>query len=214
MAAADQGDVMTLVYTSGTTGPPKGAMLTNANAEYSMGTVINGPGRIPDGRPPNPSDMILTYLPLCHVAERIFSTWTMLADGVVLNFAESIETVQANLREVQPTLFFAVPRILEKIHATILIKGLDATLLKRLLFRGSMRLADVIGKQKVANGGDHTLDQPSALRARVLPSYSAPCASGSDCAAVVGPVRGQRRSPLRSSGSSSASGSRCTSCTG
>ena len=157
MAAADQGDVMTLVYTSGTTGPPKGAMLTNANAEYSMGTVINGPGRIPDGRPPNPGDMILTYLPLCHVAERIFSTWTMLADGVVLNFAESIETVQANLREVQPTLFFAVPRILEKIHATILIKGLDATLLKRLLFRGSMRLADVIGKQKVANGGDHTL---------------------------------------------------------
>ena len=65
-----------------------------------MGTVINGPGRIPDGRPPNPSDMILTYLPLCHVAERIFSTWSMLADGVVLNFAESIETVQANLREV------------------------------------------------------------------------------------------------------------------
>ncbi len=122
-----------------------------------MGTVINGPGRIPDGRPPNPCDMILTYLPLCHVAERIFSTWTMLADGVVLNFAESIETVQANLREVQPTLFFAVPRILEKIHATILIKGLDATFLKRLLFRGSMRLADVIGKQKVANGGDHTL---------------------------------------------------------
>ncbi len=157
MAEADQGDVMTLVYTSGTTGPPKGAMLTNANAEYSMGTVINGPGRIPDGRPPNSSDMILTYLPLCHVAERIFSTWTMLADGVVLNFAESIETVQANLREVQPTLFFAVPRILEKIHATILIKGLDATFLKRLLFRGSMRLADVIGKQKVANGGDHTL---------------------------------------------------------
>ena len=147
---------MTLVYTSGTTGPPKGAMLTNANAEYCMGTVINGPGRIPDGRQPNPSDMILTYLPLCHVAERIFSTWTMLADGVVLNFAESIETVQANLREVQPTLFFAVPRILEKIHATILIKGQDATLFKRLWFRGSMKLADVIGKQKVANGGDHT----------------------------------------------------------
>jgi long-chain acyl-CoA synthetase len=90
------------------------------------------------------------------VAERIFSTWTMLADGVVLNFAESIETVQANLREIQPTLFFAVPRIWEKIHATILIKGQDATFFKRLWFRGSMKLADIIGKQKVANGGDHT----------------------------------------------------------
>ncbi|HEX2370103.1 MAG TPA: AMP-binding protein, partial [Acidimicrobiia bacterium] len=88
--------------------------------------------------------------------ERIFSTWTMLADGVVLNFAESIETVQANLREIQPTLFFAVPRIWEKIHATILIKGQDATFFKRLWFRGSMKLADIIGKQKVANGGDHT----------------------------------------------------------
>ncbi len=156
MAEAEPGDVMTLVYTSGTTGPPKGAMLTNANVAYCMGTVINAPGRIPDGRSPSPGDMILTYLPLCHVAERIFSTWTMLADGVVLNFAESIETVQANLREIQPTLFFAVPRIWEKIHATILIKGQDATFFKRLWFRGSMKLADKVGKQKVANGGDHT----------------------------------------------------------
>ena len=57
----------------------------------------------------------------------------MCANGVTLNFAESIETVQANLREVQPTLFFAVPRIWEKIHATILIKLQDATRFKKLI---------------------------------------------------------------------------------
>ncbi len=66
---------------------------------------------------PTPSDQIVTYLPLCHVAERIFSTWTMVGAGPVLNFAESIETVNENLREVQPTIFFAVPRIWEKLHA-------------------------------------------------------------------------------------------------
>ena len=72
-------DVMTLVYTSGTTGPPKGAMLTNANADFCMDMVVNADGRAADGEvKPIPSDEMLTYLPLCHVAERIFSTWTMV----------------------------------------------------------------------------------------------------------------------------------------
>ncbi len=156
MATADPEDVMTLVYTSGTTGPPKGAMLTNANAAFCMEKIINGKGRTHDGRVPGPYDQVLTYLPLCHVAERIFSTWTMCANGVVLNFAESIETVQVNLREVQPTLFFAVPRIWEKIHASILIKLEDATWLKRLVSGFGLKLASVIGKDRVAHGGNFT----------------------------------------------------------
>ncbi len=156
MAEARDDDVMTLVYTSGTTGPPKGAMLTNSNAEYCMGQVVNVDNRLPGNVKPNPSDQILTYLPLCHVAERAFSTWSLAASGVVLNFAESIETVQANLREVQPTLFFAVPRIWEKMHAVILIRAMDATWLKRALFKLGMRLARTIGAEKVRNGGEHT----------------------------------------------------------
>jgi long-chain acyl-CoA synthetase len=76
--------------------------------------------------------------------------------GVVLNFAESIETVTANLREVQPTLFFAVPRIWEKLHAGVLIKGNDATPLKRAMLRAGLKAAAKIGKAKVANGGNHT----------------------------------------------------------
>ncbi len=153
MAEAEADDVMTLVYTSGTTGPPKGAMLANRNAAYCIEKVINISGRTGDDRPPGPDDLVLTYLPLCHVAERIFSTWTMCGTGTVLNFAESIETVQHNLREIQPTLFFAVPRIWEKIHATILIKLQDASWLKRLVSGFTLRLAQYIGRDRVANGG-------------------------------------------------------------
>ena len=157
MAAASDSDVMTLVYTSGTTGPPKGAMLTNSNAAYCIDKIVNETHRFPDGVGPNPKDLIVTYLPLCHVAERIFSTWTLVGAGPSLNFAESIETVTENLREVQPTLFFAVPRIWERLHALVSIKSNDATLFKRIFLRFAMALARVIGHQKVANGGSHTM---------------------------------------------------------
>ena len=157
MAQATESDVMTLVYTSGTTGPPKGAMLTNANAAFCIDKIVNETQRFPDGVGPNPKDLIVTYLPLCHVAERIFSTWTLVGAGPSLNFAESIETVTENLREVQPTLFFAVPRIWERLHALVTIKSNDATLFKKVFLRFAMTLAGVIGRQKVANGGSHTM---------------------------------------------------------
>ena len=156
MSEAEAGDVMTLVYTSGTTGPPKGAMLTNANASYCIDKVVNVDGRLPGDQKPVPDDEILTYLPLCHVAERIFSTWTMAGNGVTLNFAESIETVQQNLREIQPTLFFAVPRIWERIHATVQIKLSDATLFKRIMNKLGTALAVYVGRSRVANNGDFT----------------------------------------------------------
>jgi long-chain acyl-CoA synthetase len=155
MAAATPDDVMTFVYTSGTTGPPKGAMLTNKNSLFCVDMIVNGEDRLP-GKDPNPKDQILTYLPLCHVAERIFSTWTMVGAGPVLNFAESVDLVNENLREVQPTIFFGVPRIWEKLHAGITIRAGDASPLKKLLLLSGLRAGKFIGKQKVANGGDHT----------------------------------------------------------
>ena len=157
MSAAEPDDIMTLVYTSGTTGPPKGAMLSNANYTFCRETLINAPDRMPGNIHPTPDDQILTYLPLCHVAERIFSTWTCVGFGTVLNFAESIETVQENLREIQPTLFFAVPRIWEKIHAGILIKGRDGTFFKRLWFGAGINMAQFVGRERIRNGGTHTL---------------------------------------------------------
>jgi len=173
MAEAEPDDIMTLVYTSGTTGPPKGAMLSNSNAAYAMTKIIDEPTRVPDGKAPGPDDLIVTYLPLCHVAERIFSTWTLVSAGPSLNFAESVDTVTMNLREIQPTIFFAVPRIWERLHASVFIRGSDATAFKTIFFKLGMSLASKIGKQKVANGGNHTitsrflyaLGQPLVFRA-------------------------------------------------
>ncbi len=156
MSEARSDDVMTLVYTSGTTGPPKGAMLSNENCEYAIQKFMDASVR-PDGVAPHSGDEILTYLPLCHVAERIFSTWTLVAAGLKVNFAESIDTVQMNLREVQPTIFFAVPRIWEKIHAGVLIKGQDATRFKRLMLKAALSSAQTIGRERVRNGGHYTM---------------------------------------------------------
>ncbi|WP_232680114.1 long-chain fatty acid--CoA ligase [Nocardioides sp. R-C-SC26] len=154
MRAAQDDDVITLVYTSGTTGPPKGAMLTVANAAYALETVLERDGFADPA--PGPTDLTLSYLPLCHVAERFFTTWFNAGAGVQTNFAESIETVPANLREIQPTLFFAVPRVWEKLLATTRIKIDSATRLKRTYARFWLRRADKIGEVLVRTGGSHT----------------------------------------------------------
>jgi long-chain acyl-CoA synthetase len=146
-------DVVTLIYTSGTTGPPKGAMLTVANIDFAIKVLVEEGGFFED---PGPDDVTLSYLPLCHVAERIATEWENAAAGTQVHFAESIETVQENLREVQPTLFFAVPRIWEKIRATVEIRMASASPLKRANYRLWMGQAARIGAELVANGGVHT----------------------------------------------------------
>ncbi|MBN6054340.1 AMP-binding protein, partial [Nonomuraea sp. RK-328] len=155
MAAADPGDVMTLIYTSGTTGPPKGVMLTVGNVEFAVETLVTGGGFT--SPPPSERDLVLSYLPLCHVAERAFTVWFNAASGVQVNFAESIDTVQANLREVQPTILFGVPRIWEKVLAQIDIRRASATPLKRAVTGFWLRVADRLGDTLARTGGRHTL---------------------------------------------------------
>ena len=147
-------DIATLVYTSGTTGPPKGAMLTVANVEYAI-KILAFEGAFTDP-PPGPDDLTLSYLPLAHVAERIFSTWFNAAAATQVNFAESIETVPANLREVQPTVLFGVPRIWEKLLAGIEIRLSGATWFKRKVAAFWLGVADRIGRRLVETGGSHT----------------------------------------------------------
>jgi long-chain acyl-CoA synthetase len=151
--AIEADDVVTLVYTSGTTGPPKGSMLTVTNVNFAIRMLVESGGFYED---PGRADVTLSYLPLCHVAERIGTEWVNAAAGTQVHFAESIETVQQNLREVQPTLFFAVPRIWEKIHAGVQIKMASASWLKRANFRFWMKVAAKIGDDLVASGGNHT----------------------------------------------------------
>ncbi len=129
--------VATLVYTSGTTGPPKGAMLSHRNLVWVMDQI---PAVTAGGTEKMPNRVeILSYLPLCHVAEKLYTLVNAMYFEATVNFAESIETVAVDLREVQPTLFLGVPRIWEKMHAGVMIKMSDASWMKRQMFGLAMK---------------------------------------------------------------------------
>ncbi len=120
-----------LVYTSGTTGPPKGSMISHRNVIFQL---ANADAFIPI--PANGEQ--LAFLPLCHIAERTFTTFLPLRSGAVANFAESVETVPENVREVAPTTFFAVPRIWERFYSGIAIRMKEATWIGRTAYRWAM----------------------------------------------------------------------------
>ncbi|MEM9278465.1 MAG: long-chain fatty acid--CoA ligase [Pseudomonadota bacterium] len=129
---AEPDDVRMLVYTSGTTGKPKGAMITHSNIVFQINSVYQ---LIKSEE----TDEQLCFLPLCHVLERLFSVETQLAIGSTVNFAESTETVFDNLREVSPHVFVAVPRVWEKIFSQIQILRKEATPLGRWSFDQAMK---------------------------------------------------------------------------
>jgi long-chain acyl-CoA synthetase len=124
-------DVGVMVYTSGTTGHPKGAMITQRN----MVAMIDGLSQV---MPLSDRDTLVSALPLCHIAERSFSLIFPMWAGCTINFAESVATLQDDLREISPTAFLSVPRIWEKMHSTIYIKIKDAMFLKRWVFLALM----------------------------------------------------------------------------
>jgi len=121
-------DVCMLVYTSGTTGPPKGAMLAHRNLIITVDKLRT------HFKLDRHNYEVVCYLPLCHVAERAISTVLHLETGGVVNYAESIDTVSVNLREIAPKVFLGVPRIWEKLQQGILIRMQDATRFQRWAF--------------------------------------------------------------------------------
>jgi long-chain acyl-CoA synthetase len=130
-------DVSMLIYTSGTTGPPKGAMLTHRNLTW-MGRAITS------DNPMFSKDEVMSFLPLCHVFEQLFSVLGHITHGYTVNFIESLDTVTDNMMEISPTVGYAVPRIWEKYYSAIYIRMSDATWFKRLVFF----LALKIGRQR------------------------------------------------------------------
>ena len=139
-------EVATIVYTSGTTAAPKGAMLTQTNLAAAV-QVSHQLWRASE------DDRICSYLPLCHVAEKLFTTYLPIAFGASANFAESIDTVTANLREVEPTIFLGVPRIWEKMAAGIQIRMQDADPVKRAVFRLWTRIGERLADVWIRSGG-------------------------------------------------------------
>jgi long-chain acyl-CoA synthetase len=136
-----------IVYTSGTTGMPKGARISHRGIlldAWALGQVQGLAGK---------PMSVVCYLPLCHVAERLMSPVMQLAYGSVVYFAESIDTVTQNLREIGPSFFFGVPRIWEKLQYEILIKSRDAKPLAQWAFNKALSIGTPIAERTIANAG-------------------------------------------------------------
>ena len=131
LAAQTLADIALLIYTSGSTGKPKGAMISYGNIAAMAPGVIERLGL-------DANTSHLSYLPLCHVAEQMLTTFVPLYLGSRVDFGESIRTVQDDLREVAPTMFLGVPRIWEKLHSAISIKMEETGPLRRWLYRRAM----------------------------------------------------------------------------
>lgn len=133
MDAVKEDDLATLIYTSGTTGRPKGVMLSHkniaSNAKHSEGRLPIEMGK----------SKALSFLPVCHIYERMLLYMYQYC-GVSIHFAESLETISDNLKEIHPEVMTAVPRLLEKVYDKIIAKGADLTGIKKKLFFWAVEL--------------------------------------------------------------------------
>ena len=121
-------DIAGIIYTSGTTGPPKGALLAHEGYLW-VGQAAQAI------MPATNEDETISFLPLNHVYEQIFDMMFHLTVGHIVNFTENTDTVMADMQEISPTIFHAVPRIWEKYYSGIVLKMADATWLKRTLYK-------------------------------------------------------------------------------
>jgi long-chain acyl-CoA synthetase len=131
IAALAPDDLALLMYTSGTTGSPKGVMLTHRNLLYAVDTLLTTLGYSAD-------DEIISYLPLSHIVER-GGSYAHIKAGFVINFVENLDTFAHNLQEVRPTVLFAVPRIWEKMHSLVELHMRENHFFKRALYSWAIR---------------------------------------------------------------------------
>jgi len=144
IAEADAEDLLTLTYTSGTTGPPKGAMISHRNMLYMMITLQRIYGILD-------TDEQIGFLPLAHVAGRMFYTFCTIEACSVINLVEDAGTVIADQQEVAPTIHFAVPRVWEKQYSTISIKLKEGTALGRFAYHIAIKLGESVAPYRKQN---------------------------------------------------------------
>jgi long-chain acyl-CoA synthetase len=143
VAAVKPGDLAILVYTSGTTGKPKGAMHSHAGLVYTVrgyNTLVAQ----------DENDERMAFLPLCHIAERVGGEYFGLYTGSVLNFVENPETVPENVREISPTVFTAVPRVWEKFYSGVMIGLKEASRLQQAAYAWSIGVGTQIADKVLA----------------------------------------------------------------
>ena len=150
----DDGDIAIMVYTSGTTGPPKGSMITHGNLAW-IGSNIANFNIIKNAK--TDQQEFISFLPLCHIFGRLIDLIVGSHLLATINMAESIDTVQDDLMQIQPTFFAAVPRILERMHSSVLVKMKDASFVKRFLFGISLKLGMYAADRKLEKGFDDLL---------------------------------------------------------
>lgn len=134
-------DLFLLIYTSGTTGPPKGVMLSHQNILFIMKNSQ-------DVAPQTQTDEQLCFLPLCHIAESLFSIHWPLQSSSTINFVESTDTVAHNLRELSPTVFLAVPRFWEKFYSSMMIQMKNATAFGKWAYEKAISIGYQYAKYK------------------------------------------------------------------
>lgn len=144
--AVEPDDLATIIYTSGTTGKPKGVMLTHWNITSN---VLDSSPRVP--LPPSGQTRVLSFLPICHIFERVLIYVYQYA-GTSIYFAEALDKIGDNAKEIKPNLMSVVPRLLEKVFDKIMLKGEDLTGIKKALFFWAVRLGEQ-WEPYGANGG-------------------------------------------------------------
>lgn len=129
-------DLATIIYTSGTTGKPKGVMLSHWNITSN---VLDSAPRVP--LPPSGETRVLSFLPICHIFERVL-IYVYQHAGTSIYFAEALDKIGDNAKEINPNLMSVVPRLLEKVFDKIMLKGEDLTGIKKALFFWAVRLGE------------------------------------------------------------------------
>ena len=143
VAACRPEDLAILVYTSGTTGKPKGAMHTHAGLTYTVRGFNTLIAR-------NEDDEGMCFLPLCHIAERMGGEYFSLYTGAKLNFVENPDTVPENVREIAPTVFTAVPRVWEKFYSGVMISLKEGTRLQQAVYGWGIGVGHQIAERVMA----------------------------------------------------------------